>query len=846
MRSHLTLRLFLRESRGARGRLIYFVLCLALGVGAVTAVSALVEAVDRSLRAESRELIASDIKISSRAPLPDALDTAISLLGSEAQASTFELATMLAVPSAADGSAGSSRLVELKAASSGYPFFGELITDPPGLTPATLGPDGILLASDLLGSLGLTPGDRVNVGGQDFLLRGALLSEPDRIEFGLTLGPRALVSEMGLARTDLLSFGSRVQYARLLRLRPEMTPRELSRYERRLKAELEGTERIRVQTHREAQPNIRRSLDNVERYLGLVALLSLLLGGVGVAQVVRVWIEERTAAVAIQRSLGMRPREILQLYLSHVVGLATLASLVGCAAGLAAPPLVATFYPGPLELDSTYHISTGVVLRGLGLGLAVAAIFAIGPLSAIYKVSPARVLRSEAAPLAMPRWVRLTTLAVLLGGVFGCTFFQAEDAKVAGIFTAGLLVLAGILWLSARLAMWSATKIPRDSLSVYLRYGLSSLARPGAGTTATIVALGLGVHVISAMLLVETRLGRELRSGLPEDAPSVFLLDVQPTQWEAIDTLLANHQAESIDSTPVAMARLTHIDGRPVREIAAERERARGRARWVLTREQRLTWRDSLPESNVILDGSWFEVGGAPEISLEERYAEDLGASVGTRLGFDLQGMPMEFVVSSIREVDWASFSINFFLIVEPGVLEQAPHSRLASARLDVEGEQPLQDELVAAFPNVTLLRLRPMMEKIAELLERIAVGVRALGWVAVAAGLAILSGAVASSGLRRQREVALQKTLGMTRSGVMIFLVVEYGMIGLVAGACGAGASYLLAWGFLEYLMELKAELPWAWLPMFVLGSAALSAICGLGSSLRTLNTRPAASLRG
>jgi len=843
VRLRLTWTLFLRESRGARGRLLYFVLCLALGVGAVTAVAALVSAVRGHMAAESRDLLAADVRLSSRAPLPQ---LAAELLEEvEGSCEVHELATMLAAPEA-DGAPGPSRLVELKATGPGYPFYGELLTEPPGLTPGDLGQDGVLVAAELVDSLSLAIGDAIELGGERFELRGAILTEPDRLEFGFTLGPRAMVSQAGLARTELVAFGSRVRYARLLRLAPSVEGRVLDRLERRMEEDLEsqGAARARVQTHREAQPSVQRWLRQVERYLGLVALLSLLLGGVGVAQVVRVWIAERTPAVAIQRSLGLRPREILQLYLSHVLALAALASAVGCAGGLALPFLARFAFPELFE-GGPLLASPAVALRGLGLGLGVAALFALGPLTAIYRVSPARVLRSEAAPLPIPRWVRLGTLLLLLAGLFGATWLQARDLAVAAAFSGGLLALVGLLVLGAKGVLWLAARLPRERLGVALRHGLASLARPGAGITATVVALGLGVHVVVSMILVEGRLSRELRQGLPEDAPSLFLVDVQPDQWPGVEALLADHGALGVDSTPVAMARLAHVDGTPVRELARESERSRGRARWVLTREQRLTWRENLPDSNRLLDGAWFQDDEVPEVSLEQRYADDLGATVGTRLGFDLQGVPIELVVTSLREVDWSSFSINFFLLVEPGAIEGAPHWRLASARVEPEAEQPLQDELVADFRNVTLLRLRPVLEKVAALLERIALGVRSLGWVAVAAGLAILAGAVAAGGLRRKREVALQKTLGMTRRDVLLFLGVEYALVGLVAGLCGAGASYGLAHAFLRELLELEPELPWGWLPLFVLASGMLSALCGLASSARVIQARPALSLR-
>ncbi|MCA9000406.1 MAG: ABC transporter permease [Planctomycetes bacterium] len=840
-----TFSLLKRESRGARGRMLFFVACLALGVGAVTGVSALVASVRNSMASESRELLAADVKVTSRAPFPDWLDPAIEARQPVAVTKTIELATMIAAPSKVAGEPGSSRLVELKATGPEYPLYGSMLTWPEGLSIADLADDEILAASELCGALGLETGDVIKIGGQDFRLRGQLQSEPDRLDFGMTLGPRVFLTTAGLARTNLVEFGSRVKYGRLIQVSQEESAGDLKAWKRALGREADTTARLQVSTHREGQPGVERTLRNVERYLGLVALLSLLLGGVGVAQVVRVWIEERTQAVAIQRSLGLRPRDIMQLYLVQVALLACLASLIGCMVGIAMPILAATVAPDFVDPTSVLANPWPILLRGFGLGIVIAMLFAIGPLTAIYKVSPALVLRAQAAPLGIPKWVQAGVAALLLSGIFAAAAIQADSAMVGATFSMALLILVGLLVLGARFAMWIATHIPRNWAGLYLRHGLSSLARPGAGTTATIVALGLGVHVIASLLLVESRLSRELKDGVPAEAPSVFLVDVQPDQWQGVQERLHDHGASYVDSTPVCMARLASIDGRAVRDIAKEREGQEGRAKWVLTREQRLTWQDEMASSNKLIAGRWFQDDGVREVSLEQRFADDLGAQIGTRLTFDLQGLPVEFVVTSLREVDWVSFSINFFVVVEPGSLAGAPFAYLASARVNTEEEQSLQDVLVAGFPNVTLLRLGPMLEKVSGVIERVATGVRVLGWFAVLAGLAILAGAVAAGGLRRKREVALQKTLGMTRAGVALFLGVEYAAVGLVAGLCGTVAAYALAWGFLEQQLNLAHELNWLWFPVFGLGSAAIAALCGILSSLRALATKPAVSLR-
>ncbi len=840
----LVLRLLWRESRGARGRMAFLVLCLVLGVGAVSGVSALVAAVDRGLRADSRELIAADLRVSSRDALPAELDALLEEAGAVASARVEELPTLIAAGPADAPEAGSSRLVNLKAAQRGYPFHGELVTEPAGLGVGDLGPDGCLVAAELAAALQLEPGDPVAIGGSTFHVRGAVLSEPDRLEFSMSLGPRVFVSVEGLERTSLLGLGSRVRHFRLVRLADGLDADALDSARRILDRGLEGLGRLRVETSEEAQPSVQRSLRNVERYLGLVALLSLLLGGVGVAQVVRTWIGERTQAVAVLRSLGMRPVEILRLYLIQVLVLALLASLLGVGLGLLLPLLGSRLAPDVLPPGAALAAPPRVVLRGLLLGLGIAGLFALDPLSAVYRVPPARVLRAEAQPLSVPRWMRVVTVGALLLGVLGSSWWQARDLTAALAFTGGLLALTLVLVLGARGVMALSARIPRERLPVTLRHGVAALARPGAGTVASVVALGLGVLVIATLLLVERRLADELGGELPPDAPSLFLVDVQPDQWEPVRRTLLEHGARHVDSTPVAMARLKEIGGVPVRELL--RGSGDGRERWVLTREQRLTWRAELPASNTLVEGTWFDPGdGVAEVSLEARFAADLGAAVGDRLVLDLQGVPVELVVTSLREVDWGSFQINFFFVVEPGVLEEAPHWRLASAQLDGEDEQAVQDALVGVAPNVTVLRVRPLLEKVAALLARIAEGVRILGLFAVGAGLAILAGAVSAGGIRRAREVALLKALGLTRAGVAALFLVEYGLVGLVAGLCGAVGAYALAAGFVERLLGLDPGLLWAALPLFVLGTALLAGVFGLLGSWRALRTAPMATLR-
>ena len=647
----------LRESRAARGRLFFFTACLSIGVAAVVGVSALIASIEGGVRAASRDLLAADLRVSARQPLPDGLQDLFEDLPHE-RADVRELAAMASLPQDADR--GATRLVELKVVEGGYPFYGDLVLQPAGLTAGDLGPDQAFVAPELLASLGLAVGDDLLLGGQTFRIAAEVVDEPDRLDFAMTLGPRVFVGAEGLARTDLAVAQSRVQYRALYRLEDDLSHAQLEDLEDRIESAFEESHRLRVSTHTEAQPSVRRSLGRVEDYLGLVALLSLLLGGIGVGQIVRAWLAGRTQSVAVMRCLGLRAGEIASLYLGSVVLLAVAGCLLGGALGACLPWAVAAWAPELFQGGEAPLWQPQALLRGVLLGLGVAMVFSLPPLAAVWRVPPAAVLRAEAVPLDAPRSVRWGAPLLLFLGVLVSARVQGGDWLAAASFAGGLLVLVGLLALGARAATALSRRVPRGRLGPYLEHGLAALARPGAGTVGAIVALGLGVMVVLAMLLIERRLDEALRTALPSDAPSLFLVDVQPDQWSGVLSTLERRGAESIQSVPVSMARLRAIDGRDVTEIAAD-YRDQRRSTWRFTREQRLTWMETLPEDNRIVEGTLWSDPEVDEISLEAEFAEDLGVGVGQVLTFDLQGVRVDLKVTSLRTVEWQSFGINFF-----------------------------------------------------------------------------------------------------------------------------------------------------------------------------------------
>ena len=837
-----------RESRGSAGRLTFFAACLSVGVAAVVSVAGLSRSLDSAIQTQARELLAADLTINSRRSIPAEAIAAVDAIPGARRSEIREMPSVVSVPVDDPAAApGASLLCELKAVEPGYPFYGRVETEPAGALDGIAGEETILVGPELLSRLNLSIGSRLRVGEALFTIGGTISREPDRLGVSFTLGPRVMMSMEALRRSGLTGPGSRVLSRLLVRLPDGTTADQVRAAAIAIREVNPNPELVRVETYAEAQPSLRDGLDRIEKFLGLVALLSLVIGGIGVAQAVRAWLAGRLDAIATLKALGVRPREVFGLYLGQTILLALVGSTIGALLGTLAARLAPSLVQELLAVEFEVGWQPWAAARGIALGVGVAVLFGLRPLLEVLRVPPVRVMRVAADPLPVHRLVATCVSVVLVLGIGVAAAVQSASllrgAQFAGAMVAATAFLAGGVWLVVRLVGVAQ----RDHVPPILRHGLAALSRPGAGTLGAVVALGLGVLTVLGMYLVQDRLTAQLDAELPADAPTVFLIDIQPDQWDGVRAELEASDAEAIESLEVVTGRLRSVAGVALKELVARSDAGEdpGHRRWVLTREQRLTSMVTLPEGNVVVEGSLWSEPNRAEVSIERDFADDLGASVGDTVVFDIQGVPLELYVSSIRTVEWQRFSLNFFLVVEPGVVEEAPRFRVASARLDDAVERQVQDRLAAAYPNVTLLRLREVLEKVVAILEQVGLGVRLLGSFSVLAGIAILAGSVSAGAVRRAREVALYKAIGMTRSQVAATLALEYALVGLVSGVIGAAGGVLLAW----YISRFGFQIAWVWRPEVYLASVAaavaLTVIAGVGASLRALAVRPVAVLR-
>lgn len=849
-------RLCVRESRRSRGRIALFMGCIAVGVAAIVLVGGLSAGVNEGIRSEGRLLLAADLVVEGRQELPEEINAILARFASDSGRGTVERADIREfVSMVIAAGARASQLAELKVVDGGYPFYGGLVLDPPRPLAELLRPDSVVVAPEVLSRLSLKVGDVLYVGGAPFTIAGTVVQEPDKLSVSFTLGPRVFLSHAGLARTALLGKGSRVEYRALIKLPDGATAEDAGRLERLLRAEaLEGGS-FRIRTFTEAQPALRRSFDRVGRYLGLVGLLSLLIGGVGVAQVARAWLAGRMDDIAILRCLGVTPREVVTLYLAQVVALAVIASAAGAAAGTALHWALPRLVTGIIPVDLVRAWQPAAVLQAVGLGVAVAVVFTFPLLAGLRRVPPVRVLRRDAEPVRAGWFAQALGALLVLAGVWSAATIQAESLRYGSFFAMGLVAAVLVLAAVAALVTRTARLLPRDAGGVRLRHGLAHLARPGAATVGAIVALGLGVTFVFATWLVERHLSDQLQAELPADAPTTFFLDVQPDQWAQVESILQRSGAAGIESRPLVTARFAAVDGVPVAQLV---ERRRGQAspdrrqepgrprRWTLSREQRLTYGDRLPRGNRVIAGSFPAGPRVPNgVSVEQGFASDLGVKVGSTVRFDVQGVPVEMVVTSLRTVDWRTMGMNFFLFAEPGPLDDAPQQRLATARIAAADLPAIQSAVVSAFPNITVIHVREVMEKVLAVLRNIGLGIRALGAFTIVAGVIVLGGTVAATQARRAREVALLKTIGMTRLDVVTVFAIEYALTGVVAAVIGVAAAGLLAWAVLSQLMDLEWAPRAAEVAAAIGVTVAVSVTAGLIASARALAARPVEVLR-
>jgi putative ABC transport system permease protein len=822
----LSLRLLRRDRRAGELRLL--AVAIVIAVASLTSVSFFTSRVERALAREANQLLGGDLAVSSDRPLDAAFADEAARLG-------LKTARVVRFPSMAIAG-DASVLSDLRAVTTGYPLRGsvKVMDEPFGPERAATGsPErGTAWVDDkLLARLSLAVGDTFQLGNARFRIAAVVAQEPDIAIGFATSGPRILFNDADLAATGLVQPASRVRY----RLLVGGDGPDVERYRSWAISHLAAGQRI--ETVRDARPEIRSALERAERFLGLAALTSAILAAVAIALAARRFITRHLDSCAMMRCLGAAQGAILRLYLVHFVVLGVVAAALGCVLGFGAQFALAQMLGGLVAIDLPLP-SWRPWAEGLIAGLVLLLGFALPPLAALAKVPTLRVLRRD---LGLPGGQGLASYALGVAAVAGLLLWKAGDLRL------GLTVLAGVagMLVASGLAAWGLIALAgkvRSGQGLSLRHGLASLRRRAAGSAVQIVSIGIGLMALLLLTLIRGDLLANWKATLPADAPNRFLVNVQPDQVAALERFLTGEGLPAPRLFPMVRARLTAINDRAVNATDYSDERARR----LVEREFNLSWATALARDNRITAGR-FWTGPAPDpkqFSMEDGLAVTLGVKNGDTLTFDVAGVPVSARITSLRKVDWDSFNVNFFVLAPPGLLETYPANYVSSFYLAPD-RAGLLNALVKRFPNVLVIDVAQVLGQVQRMMDQVTAAVQFVFLFTLAAGIAVLYAALVATQDERLYEATLLRTLGASRRQVTQAFLAEFAALGALAGLLAALGATAAGWGVAYKVLNVPfAVNPWVWVIGTVAGALCVT-VAGLAGTRKLLAMPPLESLR-
>ncbi len=792
-----------RDSRRSRRRLLLFMSSIVLGIAALVAINSFSDNLSRSISEQAKELVGADLVLSTgREPSPKTAQF-LNGIGRE-RTSEIAFPSMVFFPET-----GRARLAQVKALSGNFPYYGAWETTPDAAAgrfrKASRTTNRIALVDEaLLVQFGAKTGDSVKVGNLTYFIIGSVQKTPGQTAIAATVAPTVFIPGPTVAETGLLQRGSRVNYTYYYRFAPGV---DVEKFAAQIEPRLDK-EGIRSDTVEERKNNTGRAFNDMTKFLNLVAFVALLLGCVGVASAVHLYVKEKIASVAVLRCLGTTGSQAFYIFLIQTALMGLIGAAAGAALGsaiqFALPELFGEFLPVDVNLQLTWS----AIAQGIGTGLGIAVLFALLPLLVIRRISPLRTLRtsyeddvSGRDPL---RWAVYGLVLLFIGGF---SYWQTRDLKLAAGFTGGLVVAFGILTGLGYLMMFLVRRFFPVSWSYVWRQSLANLYRPNNQTLILVISIGLGTFLISTMYLTQNLLIRQVALTGSGNQPNMVLFDIQTEQKAGVRELVDRYKMPVLQDVPVVTMRLAEINGRSVEAIQGD-STAKVRD-WALTREYRVTYRDSLISSEKLVQGRLRAMRSpldTPRISLDEGYMDNLKIKLGDRLTFNVQGALIPTVVGSTRTIEWNRVQTNFLVVFPSGVLEAAPQFHVLMTRIGSDGQSAnLQRDLVMRYPNVSAIDLGLVLRTIDEILEKISFVIRFMALFSIITGLLVLGSSVVISKYQRMQESVLLRTLGASRRQIIRITFIEYLLLGLLAAFSGILLSMAATWALAVFVFEMS-----------------------------------------
>lgn len=836
----LAWRLARREMRSGLSGFRIFFLCLVLGVASIAGIESLSAAFLTGLAEQGRSLLGGDVAVG----LVHRPATAVERAFLARYGRISESVSMRAMAYAMRGDEAQERqLIELKAVDGEFPLFGAVTLSPVGSLGRDLNCDanvcGAVAEQTLLDRLHLRVGGTVRIGTQRFRIAATLVREPDRIAAGFSLGPHILISTEALPRTGLVQLGSLINYSYRVGFARD-TPLERFRNAALATFPDAGWE---IRTRNNAAPGIRLFVEQVTMFLTLVGLTALAVGGVGAGQAVQAFLDRKRNEIATLKSLGADGPIIFLLFFTQVMVIAVGAVLLGVVIGAAIPFVVQFFFGSELPAPAHFALYPRPLLFAAIFGLFSAIAFAVPPLARAREITPASLFRDIVAPVKRSaRLPYIAGAAVAAAVVIALALYVAPSPQFAGEFLGGAIAILAALRLLAALPRMALKRTPRLARPAF-RLALANLTRPGAATTSVITALGLGLTLLATVALLDSTISAQVKDSLPQTAPSFFFVDIQPDEAAQFDATIHRFKSTSAyKRTPMIRGRIVALKGVPAKDAKVASE-----SKWALAGDRGITYAADEPEDAKITKGSWWPANysGPTLISFDADLARGMGLKIGDTITLNVLGREIEGRIANLRDVNFRSGRQNFILILSPGLIDKAPHTFLASVRVEPPEEEPLYRAVTDRFPNVSAVRVKDAIAEVSTLLQELAFGVRAASLVTIIAGLLVLAGAIAAGARARLYDATVLKVVGATRTWLAGVFLLEYGLLGILTGALGLGAGTLAAYVISREIFDLPFAFNGGAALLTVFGGAAVTLLFGLAGAWTALAARPAQKLR-
>ena len=829
----------LREMRGGVRNFRIFLLCLALGVAAIAAVGSVRKAVTEGLSSEAAAILGGDAELTFTYRFASDAELAWMDENANAISGVVDFRSMAVIDR---GDVPERALVQVKGVDGVYPIYGEVRLEPAmPLGEALSGAiPGIVVEQIFADRYGLSLGDRLRLGETEFQLNAILLREPDATGAGFSFGPRVIVQRAALEGSGLLAAGTLFNSQYRLELDPEVGLNAL-------KTEAEDLFRdtgMRWRDRRNGAPGMTRFVERIGGFLVLVGLAGLAVGGIGISAAIRSYLDKKVETIATLKTLGATGRTIFAAYFIQIGVLSALGIAIGLLLGAAVPTFLGPLLSEILPVPALFQVYASPLLEAAAYGFLTAMIFTLWPLARVLDIRAGGLFRDatssetnrpKAVYVAITAGlvVALVSLAAVLSGAAWLTFWSAV----------GIIVALGILAIAALFARRLAARFSRAKMTQgrsALRLALGSVGGRTGETSSVVLSLGLGLTVLATVGQIDANMRNLIELDLPEIAPSYFMVDIQNNQLEGfLEAANANDGVNQIDTAAMLRGIITRINDVPAREYSG--------SHWTLRGDRGVSYGDIPPEGAEITEGAWWDEGysGPPLVSFAQEEGAELGLKLGDKITVNILGRDIVAEIANFRVVDFGTMGINFIMIVNEAALAGAPHSHIATLYADEPSEAQLLQDLSAEFPNITAIRTRDAIGRVADTLKALASATSWGAGVTLLTGFIVLIGAAAAGEKRREFEAAVLKTLGASRAKILTSFAIRSAILGATAGIVAIAAGALAAWCVMTFVME--AEFAFEPVSAFVIvtAGAVASLLAGLLFAIRPLAVSPSRILR-